>query len=158
MPQQVLSVEQDQIWYLDALVSQTDAPWGLGSISHQNEPSTTYIYDDSAGADTYGYVIDTGINIDHVEFGGRASLGHTCCLPHYDDAGHGTHVAGTIGGSTYGVAKAANLISVKVFQSGRTSTTIIMNGLQWSVDEIINNNRIDRSVINISIGRFEPFL
>ena len=65
---------------------------------------------------TYGYVIDSGINVNHREFGGRASLGQNFVGgSHVDDAGHGTHVAGTIGGSTYGVAKKANLISVKVF-------------------------------------------
>jgi oryzin len=72
-----VSVEEDQIWYLYALTSQSGAPWGLGSISHKSSASsTTYIYDSSAGQGTYGYVVDTGINTAHVAFGGRASLGY----------------------------------------------------------------------------------
>lgn len=117
--EQVLSVEEDVPCFTTVLTSQSDAPWGLGRISTQSESGfDTYVYDDSAGEGTYAYVIDSGINIDHEEFGGRASLGETFVSgAHVDDAGHGTHVAGTIGGSTYGVAKNTNLISVKVFDS-----------------------------------------
>lgn len=109
-------VEKDLPIYMTAITSQTGSTWGLGRISQRNYAANTYYYDTSAGAGTYGYVIDSGININHREFGGRASLGQNFVGgSHVDDAGHGTHVAGTIGGSTYGVAKKANLISVKVF-------------------------------------------
>jgi oryzin len=107
---------------MTAITSQTGSTWGLGRISQRNYAANTYYYDTTAGAGTYGYVIDSGININHKEFGGRASLGENFVGgSHIDDAGHGTHVAGTIGGSTYGVAKKANLVSVKVFGSSGVS-------------------------------------
>lgn len=71
-------------------------------ISHQDLGATDYIYDASAGEGHYAYVLDSGINIDHVDFGGRASLGYNALnsQDHVDDTGHGTHVAGTIGSTT----------------------------------------------------------
>jgi oryzin len=107
---------------MNAITSQSSSTWGLGRISQRTYASNTYYYDTTAGAGTYGYVIDSGININHVEFGGRATLGENFVGgSHIDDGGHGTHVAGTIGGSTYGVAKKANLVSVKVFDASGVS-------------------------------------
>lgn len=104
---------------MTALVTQNNAEWGLGRISHRQSPSSQYVYDDSAGRGTYAYVVDSGININHQQFGGRASNGANFVGgSNVDSGGHGTHVAGTIGGSTYGVAKNTNLISVKVFGTG----------------------------------------
>ncbi|EYE92684.1 S8 family peptidase [Aspergillus ruber CBS 135680] len=147
-------VEQDQIWYLDAILSQDNAPWGLGSISHRGEPSTSYIYDDRGGEGTFGYVVDTGINVDHREFGGRASLAYNAVnnSDHVDTVGHGTHVAGTIGGATFGVAKKANLLSVKVFagESGRTSD--ILDGFNWAANDIATKRRTGKAAINMSLG------
>lgn len=109
---------------MTALVTQNNAEWGLGRISHRQSPSSQYVYDDSAGRGTYAYVIDSGININHQQFGGRASNGANFAGgSNVDSGGHGTHVAGTIGGSTYGVAKSTNLISVKVFGTGVRSIT-----------------------------------
>jgi subtilisin family serine protease len=89
-----------------ALTTQTGAPWGLGTVSHRTSGSTSYIYDTSAGAGTFAYVVDSGINTAHQQFGGRASLGYNAAGgQHVDTLGHGTHVSGTIGGSTYGIAK-----------------------------------------------------
>lgn len=153
---QVEHVEQDQIWYLDAILSQNNAPWGLGSISHRGEPSTTYVYDDRGGEDTFGYVVDTGINVDHREFGDRASLAYNAVdnSDHVDTVGHGTHVAGTIGGTTFGVAKKANLLSVKVFagESGRTSD--ILDGFNWAANDIATKKRTGKAAINMSLGEF----
>ncbi|KAL4941537.1 alkaline protease 1 [Aspergillus oleicola] len=149
----VAQVEEDQVWYVDALTTQTGAPWGLGAISHRGQSSTNYIYDTSAGEGTYAYVVDTGINIDHQQFGGRASLGYNAVGgQHIDSYGHGTHVSGTIGGSTYGVAKRANLISVKVFQGQSSSTSIILDGFNWAVNDIVNRRRTGNSAINMSLG------
>ncbi len=115
--EQVASVEPDMVWHLNTLVTQPDAPWGLGSISHRTANFTDYVYDDSAGAGTFAYIVDTGLNPDHVEFEGRASLGYNAYpdTDFVDKMGHGTHTAGTIGSRTYGVAKKASLISVRVF-------------------------------------------
>lgn len=149
----VAHVEEDQIWYLDALTTQKGAPWGLGSISHKGQASTDYIYDTSAGSGTYAYVVDTGINVAHVEFGGRATLAYNAAGgSHVDSIGHGTHVAGTIGGSTYGVAKKANLLSVKVFQGESSSTSIILDGFNWAVNDIVSKGRTRKSAINMSLG------
>ncbi|KAL4776471.1 subtilisin-like protein [Aspergillus nidulans var. acristatus] len=149
----VAHVEEDQIWYIDALTSQSGAPWGLGAISHKGEASTTYIYDTSAGEGTYAYVVDTGINVDHEEFGGRASLAYNAVGgQHVDSVGHGTHVAGTIGGETYGVSKKANLLSVKVFRGESSSTSIILDGFNWAANDIVSKGRTGKSAINMSLG------
>lgn len=125
----VVLVEEDVPIVMSALTSQSNAPWGLGRTSTRSESGFgTYVYDDSAGEGTYAYVIDSGINFDHEEFGGRASAGETFVSgAHIDDAGHGTHVAGTIGGSTYGIAKNTNLISVKVFDSSGVRSRLSEN-------------------------------
>ncbi|EAL89613.1 Basic amino-acid permease [Aspergillus fumigatus] len=149
----VAHVEEDQIWYLDALTTQKGAPWGLGSISHKGQASTDYIYDTSAGAGTYAYVVDSGINVNHVEFESRASLAYNAAGgSHVDSIGHGTHVAGTIGGKTYGVAKKTNLLSVKVFQGESSSTSIILDGFNWAVNDIVSKGRTKKAAINMSLG------
>lgn len=150
----VANIEEDQTWYLDALTTQTGATWGLGAISHQGESSTNYVYDTSAGEGTYGYVVDTGINTAHNEFGGRASLAYNAVGgSHVDSVGHGTHVAGTIGGKTYGVSKKANLLSVKVFQGQSSSTSIILDGYNWAVNDILSKSRTGKAAINLSLGQ-----
>lgn len=102
-----------------ALTTQSGATWGLGRISHVSKGSTSYIYDTTAGSGTCAYIIDTGIYTAHPEFEGRATF-----LANYagdgqnsDGNGHGTHVAGTIGSKTYGVAKKTKLYAVKVLDS-----------------------------------------
>ena len=102
-----------------AYVTQSSSTWGLGRISHQAKGISSYTYDDSAGAGTCAYVIDTGISTTHPEFEGRATF-----LANYagdgsntDGNGHGTHCAGTIGSKTYGVAKKTKLYAVKVLDA-----------------------------------------
>ncbi|PTB61741.1 serine proteinase [Trichoderma citrinoviride] len=156
----VASVEPDYIMWLSdivedkrALTTQTGAPWGLGTVSHRTPGSTSYIYDTSAGSGTFAYVVDSGINIAHQQFGGRASLGYNAAGgDHVDTLGHGTHVSGTIGGSTYGVAKQASLISVKVFQGNSASTSVILDGYNWAVNDIVSRSRASKSAINMSLG------
>src|SRR4051794_5976309 len=106
-PPQVLAVEPVAVWELYDTVTQTDAPWGLGSISHRTPDHTDYLYDSSAGEGTYAYIVDTGVLAEHESLEGRASLGYNA-YPGASDAdrnGHGTHVAGTIASKEYGVAK-----------------------------------------------------
>ena len=132
----------------------------MGSISHRGEQRTTYVYDDSAGEGTYGYVVDTGINVSHKEFGGRASLAYNAVngTKHVDRVGHGTHVAGTIGGATFGLAKKANLLSVKVFNGQSGTTSDILNGFNWAANDIAEKKRTGKAAINMSLGKLSLLL
>ncbi|KAE8349339.1 subtilisin-like protein [Aspergillus coremiiformis] len=149
----VAYVEADQVFHLVGLTTQTGAPWGLGSISHKGQQSTDYIYDTSAGKGTYAYVVDSGVNINHEEFEGRASLAYNAAGgEHIDSIGHGTHVSGTIAGKTYGVAKKANILSVKVFRGESSSTSIILDGFNWAANDIVSKNRTGKAAVNMSLG------
>lgn len=72
---QIAYIEPDAKVSINALTTQTDAPWGLARISNSEPQGTDYVYDDSAGEGTYAYIIDTGIDVDHPEFEGRATFG-----------------------------------------------------------------------------------
>ncbi|KAL1846479.1 hypothetical protein Daus18300_014249 [Diaporthe australafricana] len=135
-------------------VTQPNATWGLSLISHRDTGATDYIYDASAGEGHYAYVLDSGINVEHVDFGGRASLGYNAlkAQEHVDDTGHGTHVAGTIGSTTYGVAKRCNLISVKISNATNWSFSNLLDGMDWALDDMITSNRTEKSVVNVSGG------
>ncbi|KAB5549479.1 extracellular alkaline serine protease [Coniochaeta sp. 2T2.1] len=152
----VEAVEEDQVWhpYDDALASQPNAPWGLARLSHRNRGSTDYVYDSSAGRGTYAYVIDTGLNVGHSDFGGRASLGYNVVsgTANVDVQGHGTHTTGIIGGKKYGVAKSASLVGVKVFHEGGSLTSVILDGYNWAVSDIKSKGRVGKAVINMSLG------
>ncbi|KAK7691286.1 hypothetical protein QCA50_004679 [Cerrena zonata] len=121
-------VEKDQIVRTTESATQIGAPWGLARISHRNKLSfatfTKYLFDDKGGEGVDVYVIDTGINVGHEEFKGRASWGATIPQNDVDEDGngHGTHCAGTIASAKYGVAKAANVIAVKVLGSNGSGT------------------------------------
>jgi subtilisin family serine protease len=143
----VLFVEEDGIVTTDA--TQTNPPWGLDRIDQRNRPlSATYTYN-WTGSGVRVYVIDTGILTGHTQFGGRASNVYDVNGGNGQDCnGHGTHVSGTIGGSTYGVAKSVMLRGVKVFQcSSTTSTSNIIAGVNW-----VTANRILPAVANMSVG------
>lgn len=114
------------------MTSQKNATWGLGAISHveaidQSADLVTgfeYLYDSSnAGEGTFAYVVDSGISVDNADFEGRAEWGYTVFsdLPLEDHSGHGTHVAGTIASKTWGVAKKARVIAVKVLAPDQVS-------------------------------------
>ncbi|KAI7784959.1 alkaline serine protease alp1 [Diaporthe eres] len=151
----VAAVEADQIWSLYALTTQSSVPsWGLGAISHKaGAGPTSYVYDSSAGTGTYAYIIDTGINAAHTDFGGRASLGYSAVTGSTaDTVGHGTHVAGTIGGTTYGVAKQATIIAVKVFQGDEGTTADVLDGYSWAVNDITSKGRAGVAAISMSLG------
>ncbi len=144
-------VEADRVVTAD-VTQNMDAngdPWGLDRIDQRNLPlSRTYTYT-GTGAGVTAYVIDTGINYSHPQFGGRASLAYDALGGTGADChGHGTHVAGTIGGSTYGVAKAVTLKAVRVLGcTGSGSTSGIISALNW-----IAANHPARSVANMSLG------
>jgi subtilisin family serine protease len=128
----VAFVEADQP--VTTLVTQTGATWGLDRIDQRTRPlSGTFTYT-LTGAGVTAYVIDTGIRFSHTEFGGRAVTGFDAIDGgSADDCnGHGTHVAGTIGGSTYGVAKGVTLVGVRVLGcNGSGSTSGVIAGINW---------------------------
>jgi len=123
---------------------------------------TTYQYDASAGKGVTAYVVDTGVNINHTDFGGRARWGANFSpgQPDQDLGGHGTHVAGTIAGTKYGVAKNAQIVAVKVLGPQGGSNADVIKGVEWVVADhkraVEDARRAGRvypgSVINMSLG------
>ncbi|KAI7168388.1 hypothetical protein KC316_g5380 [Hortaea werneckii] len=152
----IKSVEKDSIVKISAVTTQNNAPYGLARLSTRaNATGTVYNYDSTAGAGAFAYVVDTGINTQHRDFQGRAILGAS--LPstqaNSDGNGHGTHVAGTIGSATYGVAKKSTLIAVKVLSdSGSGYLSDVIAGIEWAVNNATASKRIGKSVMNLSLG------
>ncbi|KAM0439937.1 hypothetical protein ACHAPT_001036 [Fusarium lateritium] len=137
--------------------NQQAATWGLGTISHRAKGSKSYLYDSDAGIESYAYVVDSGVRASHKDFGGRAKQAWTAFKKdHTDRLGHGTHVAGTIIGKTYGVAKKAQVLAVKVFQGQSAELSVILSGINWAVNDIINKDRQGFAVINLSLGIDAP--
>ncbi|RYP36691.1 hypothetical protein DL768_010927 [Monosporascus sp. mg162] len=152
---EVAYIEPDQVIRTSALKTQRNATWGLARLSSREPGAADYVYDDSAGEGTYAYVIDSGIYTAHPDFEGRASFGATFVdgEDESDHDGHGTHVAGTIGSATYGVAKKTELIAVKVLGGdGAGSLSNTLAGLEWAVNDAISKGRIGKSVANLSLG------
>ncbi|WP_420130003.1 S8 family peptidase [Longimicrobium sp.] len=140
-------VEQQQLMSVD--ITQSGATWGLDRIDQtSNTLNGTYIYTSTA-ANVTAYVIDTGVTPGHTQFTGRASSVYNAVGGSNDDCnGHGTHVAGTIGGTTYGVAKAVRIRGVKVLNcSGSGSTAGIIAGVDW-----VRLNATKPAVANLSLG------
>jgi subtilisin family serine protease len=142
-------VEEDSMMF--ATVTQSNPPWGLDRIGQRDLPlNHAYSYT-STGNGVNAYIIDTGIRRTHTQFGGRAfaafdSVGDGQNTN--DCNGHGTHVAGTVGGSTYGVAKSVRLFAVRVLScSGSGTTSGVIAGVNW-----VTANRINPAVANMSLG------
>jgi len=144
----VSTIEPDQV--VHALVTQSPVPsWGIDRIDQRNLPlNNAYTYNHTASTVT-AYVIDTGINYSHPNFGGRASKGYDVFGGTGADCnGHGTHVAGTIGGSTFGVAKAVRLKAVRVLNcSGSGTWSGVIAGIDW-----VRLNSPGPAVANMSLG------
>ncbi|MBB1242488.1 S8 family peptidase [Streptomyces durbertensis] len=145
----VETVVQDQRVSIDA--TQTNPPsWGLDRIDQPSLPlDQKYTYPDHAGQGVTAYIIDTGIRHSHQDFGGRAKFGFDAFGGNGNDGnGHGTHVAGTVGGTAYGVAKKTNLVSVKVLSdSGSGTISGVVAGVDW-----VANNAQKPAVANMSLG------
>nr|ABH07518.1 serine protease p2 [Thermochaetoides thermophila]ABK96987.1 serine protease p2 [Thermochaetoides thermophila] len=144
------------------------APWGLARISHRDTLTFStfnkYLYAAEGGEGVDAYVIDTGTNIEHVDFEGRAKWGKT--IPagdaDVDGNGHGTHCSGTIAGKKYGVAKKANIYAVKVLRSNGSGTmSDVVAGVEWVATQHLENVKLAKagkrkgfkgSVANMSLG------
>ena len=142
-------VEQDQV--MSTVTTQSGATWGIDRIDQRNLPlSGTYTYNFD-GSGVHAYIIDTGIRATHQQFGGRVSGGFTAINDGNgtnDCNGHGTHVSGTVGSATYGVAKGVSLHPVRVLDcTGSGSTSGVIAGVNW-----VTQNRVLPAVANMSLG------
>jgi subtilisin family serine protease len=141
-------VEQDRILHLEG--TQSHPTWGPDRIDQRSAGlSKTYTPMDDGSA-VHAYVIDTGIRITHAEFGGRASYGKDFVDGGAagDCDGHGTHVAGTIGGAHYGVAKKVRLVAVRVLDcEGAGLLSDVIDGVRW-----VTGNAVLPAVANMSLG------
>ncbi|KAG0078981.1 hypothetical protein BGZ93_007740 [Podila epicladia] len=140
----------------NAYTIQQHAPsWGLPRVSQRTLPlRADYLYPNQAGQGVEVYVIDTGININHIDFEGRAKWGITTVpgAPNTDDNGHGTFVAGVIGSRTFGVAKKVTLIAVKGLNKEGTSTlSQILAALDWVIKQNASSSN-HKNVVNLSLG------
>lgn len=149
----VASVVQDTRVALDH--SQKNPPsWGLDRIDQRGLPlNKSYTWPESAGKGVTAYVIDTGIRITHKDFGGRASYGWDFVgndKTAKDGNGHGTHVAGTIAGAKYGVAKKTKVVAVRVLDNNGAGTTAqVIAGIDW-----VTKHARKPAVANISLGGY----
>lgn len=146
----VVSVENDTIMKIDA-TTQSNPDWGLDRIDQRNLPlDSAYSYLQT-GSGTTAYIVDTGILSTHQQFSGRVLSGYTAISDGNgtsDCHGHGTHVAGTVGGSTYGVAKNVSLVPIRILGcDGSGASSNVIAGLDW----ILKNGK-KPAVVNMSLG------
>ena len=140
-------VEEDAV--VQSSATQTGATWGIDRTDQRALPlSGSYNYT-STGSTVYAYVIDTGIQTSHAQFGGRAAAVYDATGGNGQDCnGHGTHVAGTIGASTYGIAKSVRLRGVRVLNcQGSGTASGVIAGIDW-----VRLNKISPAVANMSLG------
>ncbi|MFD5147679.1 S8 family peptidase [Streptomyces sp. NPDC058401] len=147
----VKSVVQNRVFTVDT--TQPNPPsWGLDRIDQRALPlDNSYTYPDKAGEGVTAYIIDTGVRKTHQDLGGRASDGYDAIdndNTAQDGHGHGTHVAGTVAGTTYGVAKKAKIVGVRVLDNNGSGTTAqVVAGIDW-----VTRNAVKPAVANMSLG------
>ncbi len=142
-------IEADQIMRANAI--QSNPTWGLDRIDETSLPMDgQYVYN-YTGSGVKAYIIDTGIRTSHNDFGGRAFSGYTAINDGNgtnDCNGHGTHVAGTVGSATYGVAKSVSLYAVRVLDcQGSGTNSGVIAGVDW-----VTQNHTKPAVANMSLG------
>ncbi|KAK5742042.1 proteinase B [Elasticomyces elasticus] len=161
-------IERDQEVHTLETALEKNAPWGLARISHRDQLGfgnfNKYFYANGSGEGVDVYVIDTGTNVEHVDFEGRASWGKT--IPAGDEDkdgnGHGTHCSGTIAGAKYGVAKKAHVKAVKVLRSnGSGSMSDVVKGVEYAAESHLEqveaakkgkSKKFKGSAANMSLG------
>ena len=147
---QVISVENDTVMKID-VTNQSNPDWGLDRVDQKALPlNSTYSYSQT-GSGTTAYIVDTGILSSHQQFSGRVQAGYTAISDGNgttDCNGHGTHVAGTVGGGAYGIAKNVSLVPIRILGcDGSGASSNVIAGLDW----ILKNGK-KPAVVNMSLG------
>ncbi|KHN96150.1 subtilisin-like protease PR1G [Metarhizium album ARSEF 1941] len=151
-------VEQNAFYEAFGAVTQSQAPWGLARLSHLQPGSGDYVYDSSAGEGTCAYVVDSGLYAAHPDFEGRAEFLGSFIGDYNDNCLHGTHVAGTIGSRTFGVAKKTSIYGIKVLEYSAEARTcgsdnsIIMAGMEHVARDAAGRSCPNGVVVNLSLG------
>lgn len=144
-------IEVDQTISIGIETSQSVSTWNLDRIDQRQLPLDGFYGYTSTGTGVTAYIIDTGIRPTHAEFTGRASVGYDAVgdgQKGIDCNGHGTHVSGTVGGFTYGVAKNVSLVAVRVLNcSGSGTVSGVIAGVDW-----VTGNKRAPAVANMSLG------
>ncbi|MFM8773509.1 MAG: S8 family serine peptidase, partial [Actinomycetota bacterium] len=145
-------IERDGV--VQAIATQTPATWGLDRVDQRLLPlDGSYTYDDTAGMGVSAYIVDTGVRADHTEVAGRVVAGYTAIADGQgtnDCNGHGTHVAGTVAGTTWGLAKSATIVPVRVLGcTGSGTWSGVIAGLDWVAQ---NHAAGQPAVANLSLG------
>ncbi len=127
------------------------APWGLDRLDSRTLPLDTQFTPAGTGSGVKAYIVDTGVRTSHSEFTGRTVTGYSAIGGTPQDCnGHGTHVAGTVAGTTYGVAKSATIVPVRVLDcSGSGSTSGVVDGINWAIGDHVAGTP---AVLNMSLG------
>ncbi len=149
--ERVLFVEEDGRKTIGPLPGSAASTWGLDRIDQRQLPLDGIYEPGASGAGVHAYVIDTGVDADHPEFAGRLGEAHNVFGDRFDDDhGHGTHVAGTLGGSTFGVAREVVIHPVRVLRDGTGADSDVIEGIDWVTGHVEANGW--PAVANMSLG------
>ena len=164
----VLYIERNAIGSIDQTCEEQSSPqtWGLDRVDQREalpytdplNPDATYVYGERMGNNVAAYIVDSGVDVEHPEFGARGRIGYT--VSDYSDEdvlGHGTHVAGTVGSSAYGVAKEVEIVAVKVLDDrGFGSASLFVEGADWVLSDHLERREalgeMPKSLLQASLG------